>query len=221
MAPRFLTPSDLAAGRAVMRQSRAKQREFARRFDPEVLEALDGWTWGRKSFDLSDARPDMPPRSVVRFASLEATEYIAIKRDPSKGSQRAVYRHLHDSPYATIATTTAGARAMRAQLVTPRDAAPMSVPYTVGSSMTLGPRTAPAFKGPALFVLGELYGLEGRDEHGYRLYWRAPDGLLLAGCPFTSDMHVIRLGAASRSVAPIWIVRGRSPYRLTDRGIER
>jgi hypothetical protein len=219
MSTRFLTSSDLAAGRAAQQLSRAKQAEFAEDFDREVFKAHRGWTWGRKAFRLEIGQADLPPATVYRVCSLEAIEYIAIKKDPVKGAQRAAYRHKHDSPYATIVTTRDGAREMHPELVAPEGAERSPHPYEIGAPMSS--RGVPRMAGPAVFALGDLHGIEGRDERGFRLYWRAPKGLLLVGCPRTDTMHVLRRDDARRDVSPIWIVRGRSPYRITDRGIDR
>lgn len=207
MPPRFLTRSEVGSAIAASKLSLEQRRAFAEKFDRSVFRAWDGWNWGRRSFAMSVARPDIPPLGVElrRLCTLEATEYIARKRDRDGRARRAVYRHLHDRPYASIVSTIDGAESW-------------DVP---GERAMLSSRTAPTFAGPAMFVLGELYALEGTDETGARIYWKAPRDLLLVGCPFTDTMHVVRTGAARKSVAPVWIVRGRSPYRLTDRGIEK
>jgi hypothetical protein len=72
-----------------------------------------------------------------------------------------------------------------------------------------------------LFVLGELYALEGQASDGDTYYWRAPAGWLLCGCPHTDVMHIVRRGAQRDASAPVWIVRGRSRYTITDRGIDK
>lgn len=198
---RTLTRSELARGLAASKGDTDEIRAFAEDFDPDVFEAWQGWVWGRHTFDLKIGKPDEIPAKVSVFSSLSAIEYIARKKDPDGIARRATYRHVHSKPYATIATTSAGA---------PR-----------GPVIASRGRT-PKRKTPSLFVLGELYGLEGVDPTtGDLVYWRAPRGVLLAGCPLTHDMHVIRTGAARATCAPIWILRGHSPYRLTDRGIER
>lgn len=196
---RFLTASEQAEALAICKRPRDAQRAYLEQFAPETFRAWRGWVWGRQNFEIGIGTPDEIPATVAEVCTLEAIEYIAKKRDPDGIARRATYRHEHDAPYARVVT------------------APAAMP----SAPTRSSRGAPSFRGPSLFVLGELFGIEGTAPSGDRVYWRAPKGMVLAGCPVTHDMHVIRQGAARSSAPPIWILRGRSPYRLTDRGIVR
>ncbi len=198
---RTLTRSEHAQALAACRGSTAEQRAFAKRFAPEVFDAWKGWTWDRWAFDLKIGKPDPVPNSARFVMSLEVTEYIARKKDPDGKARRIVYEHDHDRPYAQVVTTADGAPG--------------------GPKISTLRRGVPTFRGPALFVLGELRSFGGTDPEGRRIYWRAPAGMLLAGCPVTHDLHVIRSGPAARAAAPVWILRNRSPYRLTDAGITR
>lgn len=196
---RTLSPSELARAHAASKLSLSQRRAFARDFAPEVFKAWQGWVWGRQTFDLSVATIDPTPDTAFSLCSLEQIEYIARKRDSDKIARRAVYRHEHSKPYAQVVTTRAEAGSTASVISTAR----------AGS---------PRFRGPAIFVLGELHAIEGTTDAGDRIYWRAPRGYLLAGCPVTHDLHIIR---PARSGPPVWILRGKAPFRLTDRGIER
>lgn len=200
MAPRTLTGSERAAALSAMRGGVERQRAFAEEFDPSTFDAWQGWVWGRHSFKLSISVLDFPPPRVrVQLVELHATEYRAAKRDPDGKARRVIYRHEHDRPFASVCTTDAGAP----------------------GAPSRSSRGAPTFRGPALFKLGELYALEGLDSSGEIVRWRAPRGVVLVGCPSADEMHLLRTGEARKSCAPVWIFRGRSPYTLTDRGIEK
>lgn len=202
---RTLSGAELAAVRGAGRLTNAQRRALAEQIDVETFDRWQGWVWGRESFDLLAAIPDAPPARAVRVLDLSAIEYVARKRDDDGKARRAVYRHEHDGPhFPIVATTEPGARAMLGE----RAAAP--------NVSTRGV----AWRGPALFVLGELYALEGAGPDGTIYTWRAPRGWLLCGCPVTDSMHVVRRGAQRNAHPPIWIVRGRSRYTITDRGIE-
>lgn len=197
---RTLTPSEHARAIAASKGSLEQQRSYAREFAGEVFDAHQGWVWGRRSLKLQIGSIDPTPATAHRLCLLEQIEYIARKRDGDGRARRAVYRHDHSKPFASVVTTAAEAGAHAREVST---------------------RGGPRFRGPTLFVLGELYAFEGTADDGSRIYWRAPKGYQLAGCPVTHDMHVIRHGSDARSGPPVWIVRGRAPFRLTDRGIER
>lgn len=204
MAGRVLTSAELAAARAVAKQGTRARRSWAETFDREAFQAWSGWTWGRHSFDLSTAQPDAPPPMACRLFALEAVEYRAAKRDPDGQARRVIYRHEFDRPFASVVTSGVGVRSILPGVRCP-------VVSTRGVS----------FEGPSLFELGELHALEGTAADGTSYYWRAPRGWLLTGCPTRDTMHVLRVGATRDDGPPIWIVRGRSRYTLTDRGIER
>jgi hypothetical protein len=197
---RTLTKAERAQVISAARGSIDAQREFAKSFSPETFAAWRGWTWGRYPFEIKIGRPDPVPNSARVVMSLEQIEYVARKRDDDGIARRATYVHEHEAPYAIVVTT---------------DEAAPNAP-TIATSR----RGAPSYRGPALFVLGELHGMRGTAPNGRAIYKRAPRGMLLVGCPVTHDLHVIRQGAA-RSSAPLWILRNRSPYRLTDAGIVR
>jgi hypothetical protein len=199
----FLTPAEHSAALAAAKLPAAGQRAFAKRIDPDVFSAHQGWVWGRQTFDLQIGTIDPTPSMLSICSTLEAIEYIARKRDDDKIARRATYRHESDRPYALVARA-------------PEHASPSDAP--VRSAKRLGP---PTFRGPSMFVLGELVALEGRDHRGNLVYWPAPSGCLLVGCPTTHDMHVIRQGVARQQTPPVFILRNGSPYRLTDRGIVR
>lgn len=203
MAGRRLSAAELAAARVVAGQSVRARRAWAERFDPDAFKAWSGWTWGRHAFDLSTATPDEPPPMACQLLDLEAIEYRASKKDPDGKSRRVVYRHEFDKPFARVVTSGVGARELLPDVRCP-------VVSTRGVT----------FEGPSLFMLGELHAIEGTAADGSARYWRAPPGWLLCGCPTRDTMHVLR--AAHRDAGPpLWIVRGRSRYTLTDRGIER
>jgi hypothetical protein len=198
-----LTPAEHSEALRAAKLPAAGQRDFAKKLDPDVFKAQQGWVWGRQSFDLKIGKIDPCPSMLAICSTLEAIEYIARKRDDDKIARRATYRHESDRPFALVARASA-------------DASPSDAP--IRSAKRLGP---PTFRGPSLFVLGELVALEGRDHRGDRIYWPAPSGCLLVGCPTTHDMHVIRQGVARSQTPPVFILRNGSPYRLTDRGIVR
>jgi hypothetical protein len=197
---RTLTKAERAKVMSAARGSIDEQREFAKRFSPETFDAWRGWTWGRYPFEIKIGKPDPVPSSARVVMSLEQIEYVARKRDDDGIARRATYVHEHEAPFAMVVTTDEGA---------PR-----------APSVATARKGAPTYRGPALFVLGELHGMRGTAPNGRSIYKRAPRGMLLVGCPVTHDLHVIRQGSA-RSAEPIWILRNRSPYRLTDAGIVR
>lgn len=200
-----LSPAELAAARTAARGSVSARRAWAEEFDPEVFKAWRGWTWGRHAFDLSTFAPDDPPPMACKLFDLEAIEYRAAKKDPDGKARRVVYRHEFDRPFASLVTSGVGARELLPEVACP-------VVSTRGVS----------FRGPALFELGELHAVEGTAADGSSYYWRAPAGWLLVGCPWRDTMHVLRPAGRARELGPpLWIVRGRSRYTLTDRGIER
>jgi hypothetical protein len=196
---RTLTREEHARALSASRGSLEQQRAFARAFDRKTFDAWQGWVWGRQSFDLKVGAIDVPPAKVRSVSTLTAIEYLARKLDDDKIARRAVYRHKHDDPPARIVSTS----------------------EFNGAGRELSSRGVAHFAGPALFVLGELCALEGHNDRGDLVRWSVPSkGWILAGCPRTDNMIVIRQGPA-RAFPPVWIVRGKSPYILTDRGIDR
>src|SRR5687767_5345732 len=112
---RTLSPLELARVRAACRGGVSAQRRFAAEFDPHVFRAWDGWTWGRRAFELFPATIDAPPKTVHRWFKLHATEYVEAKHEGTK-TRHATYRHEHDSPYAIVTTVPNGALQARAPM---------------------------------------------------------------------------------------------------------
>lgn len=199
MSPRYLTASAAATFRRLSARGATVQARALEELAPKTLEAARGWTWGRGSHRLEVAGFDPCPSTVLRLFWLVATEYRIVK---GKGGRLATYRHEHAEPLASVATCPSSGFAPSK------------------------PQRPPRLVGPGLYLLGDLVALEGEDASGnlVRLeegsHW-PKSSVRLCGCPQSGDMHVVRTTAARRQLAPLWIVREGSHYRLTERGIEK
>jgi len=190
MSLRPLSPSTLAELRNVSRMSPAAQKKIAQQVAPNAFKAERDWTWGRKSFRMNLIEVDFA--SAYSIESHGAISAIEYEAIKGRNGRITAYRHEFESPLPHFLQARAESR------------------------VPLRHSGAPRLADPAVFRLGRLLAIETAQG---MFRWDAPPGLFLVGCPHYEDIHIVRTNGA-RSIAPLFVMRARSKYRLTPRGIE-
>lgn len=177
------------AARELRRMSPAQRRATALELAPRAAEASRGFRWGRDVERARVVRASLPPARVEIVCTLEAIEY-----DATKGrTGRATYVHDFDPPYAVIGRAA-----------------------TARSSHVRSSRGAPR---PTrdVFELGPLRKIVGTSPNGESITIRPPAGIFLAADPVSRGLVIVNAGRAR--LGPLFVVRGRSHYRVRDEGI--
>lgn len=153
----------------------------------------EGFAWGRPP-KKAIALP-VPAKKPARLRIVTSIERIAYRT--SKGSLRNVtFEHPHKPPFPLLAAQTSPENRARS---------------------TRSGKAAILAKG-ALFELGSLVDVAGHDTLGREVTFVPPRGAYLLAGDARNRMHVL---GKKGGIPSLFVLTNRSPYTITDRGIER